>query len=105
MAFLRLAPWIFGSFSGEVPGRVRNRGGRAQLFPARRGSGDGGPTGEKREGHKSYLWRGLGLQMVACGGLAAERGGRQRTGPAAAAFRRGKDGVTGCRRFRAAMGS
>ena len=65
----------------------------------------GGPIGEKREGHKSYLWRGLGLEMVACGGLAAERGGRRRTGPAAAAFRRGKEGVAGCRRFRAARGS
>ena len=59
---------------------MRNRGGRAQLFPARRGSGGGGPTGEKREGHKSYLWRGLGLEMVACSGGSTEWGGRRRSG-------------------------
>jgi len=34
---------------------VRNRGGRARLFPVRRGSGGGGPTGEKREGTEDYL--------------------------------------------------
>ena len=55
MAFLRLAPWISVFFSAGVPGRVRNRGGRARLFPVRRGSGGGGPTREKREGTEDYL--------------------------------------------------
>ena len=41
------------------------------------------------------------LAVVDRGGLAAKRGGRRRTEPAAAAFRLGKEGVTGCRRFRA----
>jgi len=48
-------PLNFYFFSARVPGRVKNRGARAWLFPARRGSGGGGPTGEKREGTEDYL--------------------------------------------------
>jgi hypothetical protein len=48
---------------------------------------------------------GLGLTDVDRGGLATKRGGRWRTEQAAAAFQRGKEGVAGCRRFRAAMWS
>ena len=59
--------------------------------------------GEKKEGNTSYLWRGSGLAEVACGGLAAERGGRRCTEPAAAVFQRGREGVAGCRSFQVAM--
>ena len=48
-------PLNFYFFSARVSGRVKNRGKRAWLFPARRGSGGGGPTGEKREGTEDYL--------------------------------------------------
>ena len=42
----------------------KNRGGPAAPFPARRVTGGGGFVGEKRERHKSYLWRVLGLADV-----------------------------------------
>ena len=48
-------PLNFYFFSARVPGRVKNRGARAWLFPARRGSGGGGPTREKQEGTEDYL--------------------------------------------------
>ena len=66
-------------------------------------AGGRGFEGEKREGHKSYLWRGLGLADVDRGGLAAKRGGRRRTELAAAVFQRGREGVAGCRSFQVAM--
>ena len=104
MAFLRLAPLDFWLLlrGGPWP---QNRGEMAAPFPLHRVAGGGGFAGEKREGHKSYLWRGLGLADVDCGGLAEERSARRRTGPAAAAFRRGKEGVAGCKRFRVARWS
>ena len=80
----------------------QNRGRPAAPFPAHRVAGGGGFTGEKREGNTSYLWWGLELADVDCGGLAAERGGRQRTGPRRRCSRRGKEGVAGCRRLWAA---
>ena len=45
------------------------------------------------------------LADVDRGGLAAKRGGRRRTEPAAAVLQREKEGVAGCRRFRAARWS
>ena len=47
----------------------------------------------------------MGLADVDRGGHAAKRGSRRRTEPAAAAFRRGKEGVAGCKRFRVARWS
>jgi len=90
---LRESPW------------PRNRGARAAPFPAYRVSGGRGFEGEKREENTSYLWRGLELADVDRGGLAAKRGGRRWTEPAAAALQREKEGVAGCRRFRAARWS
>jgi len=90
---LRESPW------------PRNRGDRAAPFPAYRVAGGRGFEGEKKEGSKSYLWRGSGLADVGYGGLAAERGGWRRTGPRRRCSRRGKEGVAGCRRFWAARWS
>ena len=74
---LHLGPWTSFFFSPWVPGRFGNRGARAAPFPAHRVAGGGGFVGEKKEGNTSYLWRGLELSDVGCGGLAAERGGRR----------------------------
>ena len=74
---LHLGPWTSFFFSPWVPGRFGNRGARAAPFPVHRVAGGGGFVGEKKEGNTSYLWRGLELSDVGCGGLAAERGGRR----------------------------
>ena len=68
-------------------------------------AGGRGFEGEKREGHKSYLWRGFGLADVDRGGLAAERGGRRRTEPAAAVVRWSGAATSGSRSTSGKQGS
>jgi len=55
-------PLDFCFFSGKVPGVLDRTGERfARHFPARSLAGGEGKVGEKGEGFKSYLWKGLGL--------------------------------------------
>ena len=55
-------PLDFCFFSGKVPGGLDRTGEKfARRFPVRSLAGGEGKVGEKGEGFKSYLWKGLGL--------------------------------------------